>query len=177
MNTYTYRLTPESIAVLEGLLGINASAVATSESVTMMGADRSVVVRAEADDFEPNFECYRLWAEPTNVHPLADRIQLGRIESIHVLTAEEWIIDARGEQVKGMIGRIQAYQESGPPGSAPPEALAVCQADEGILVTGSLRSLLVHCDPMAYVITWSTDEEQIGACLAERLAVRLARTD
>src|SRR5687767_5784123 len=111
MSNYTYRLTPKTIAALESLLGEKASAVASSEAVTIMAGNHSVVIQAEAEDFERNFECYRLTAESTNVHSLAERIQLGKIESIEVLTAEEWITDARGEQVKGIIGRLQAYQE------------------------------------------------------------------
>jgi len=174
MNAYTYAMTEDSVAALRQIVGSEASAVLTPEVATIVTGDQSVLIEAEEQDFESNFDCYRLTARITNIRPMAKSHQLGKVLRVEVLTGEEWIEAATGAQPPGFIGRVQAYQYSGAPGTAPREAVAKCLVEDAILVVGTHHELLVECDVMAEQLAWSMDSEDIGARVAAKATRSLA---
>jgi len=162
LTSYNYPASPETIQCLELLLGHEASFFAVPDSATIVAAGMTVAITSEPQDFETNFERYRVSAEclEGSASP-PEALRLGRIQRIRVLESEEWIEPAVGEQPPGFIGRIQAYQHSGPPGSVTPEATAKCAVHDAVLISGTSGEVLVFCELFAYDISWSTDDAEI----------------
>ncbi|HEX7708378.1 MAG TPA: hypothetical protein VF701_18090 [Thermoanaerobaculia bacterium] len=168
MNAHVFAATPETVEALRSVVGRAAEAVAAPEAVAILTPEKALVIEVEAEDFETNFECYRLVARETDVRPFQRTITLGTVLRIELLTSEEWIEAAVGPQPPGFIGEVQAYQQSGFPGAAPSYALAKCVVDDAVLIVGTHRELLVRCDVMAYQLIVATDGVEISEQVAER---------
>ena len=174
MNAYVFAAMPETLNALQAIVGRTAEAIVTDDAVTILTTEKVIVVEAEAEDFETNFECYRLSARESDERPFKKTLKLGKVARVELLTSEEWIEPAVGSQPPGFIGKVQAYQHGGYPGAAPNHALAKCLVDDAVLIVGTHRELFVRCDVMAFQVQALTGGDEIAEQVAERQSRTLA---
>ena len=174
VNSYTLLASPATIDCLASIVGVEADAFVSDDLAKIVTSAATVIITSEAVDLDTNFECCRIDAECAQTSTTAIRaIRLGRLTRIRLLESEEWIEPAVGEQPAGFIGRVQAWQSGGFPGSAPAEAIAKCAIHDGVLLTGTLAELLIACDPMPTLIQTSTQPDEIAEFANERRSLEL----